>query len=97
MGAVIERVFKVGERGSTLGCEVMAGVTTFLTMAYIVAVNPTMLQAAGIPFTYSIANGIGLGFISYVVVMVAQGRAREIHPLMWAVSIVFLITFAAFS
>ncbi len=61
------------------------------------AAIPAFITIIGIPFTYSIANGIGLGFISYVVVMVAQGRAREIHPLMWAVSIVFLITFAAFS
>ncbi len=50
MQAVIERFFKVGERGSSIGTEVLAGLTTFLTMAYIVAVNPTMLQAAGMPF-----------------------------------------------
>ena len=50
MEAAIERFFKVGERGSSLGTEVMAGLTTFLTMAYIVAVNPAMMEAAGIPF-----------------------------------------------
>ena len=50
MEAVIERFFKVSERGSSLGTEVMAGLTTFLTMAYIVAVNPAMMEAAGIPF-----------------------------------------------
>lgn len=50
MEAAIERFFKIGERGSSLGTEVMAGLTTFLTMAYIVAVNPAMMEAAGIPF-----------------------------------------------
>ena len=46
MEAAIERFFKVGERGSSLGTEVMAGLTTFLTMAYIVAVTPAMMEAA---------------------------------------------------
>lgn len=46
MEAAIERFFKIGERGSSLGTEVMAGLTTFLTMAYIVAVNPAMMEAA---------------------------------------------------
>ena len=50
MEAAIERFFKIGERGSSLGTEAMAGLTTFLTMAYIVAVNPAMIEAAGIPF-----------------------------------------------
>ena len=46
MEAAIERFFKVGERGGSLGTEVMAGLTTFLTMAYIVAVNPAMARWA---------------------------------------------------
>ena len=47
MEAAIERFFKIGERGSSLGTEVMAGLTTFLTMAYILAVNPNILAATG--------------------------------------------------
>ena len=47
----------------------------------------------GIPFTYSITNGIGFGFITYVVVKVAQGHWRDIKPLMWIVSAAFLVTF----
>lgn len=50
MRQAIERFFKVGERGSTVGAEVVGGLTTFLTMAYIVAVNPAMMEAAGMPF-----------------------------------------------
>ncbi|MGN6404918.1 NCS2 family permease [Sinomonas sp.] len=55
---------------------------------------PAFLTIALMPFTYSIANGLGAGFISYVLVRTFQGRAREIHPLMWAVAAAFLIFFA---
>lgn len=41
------RYFKVSERGSTLGNEVKSGVVTFLTMSYILLVNPQILGAAG--------------------------------------------------
>jgi AGZA family xanthine/uracil permease-like MFS transporter len=46
------------------------------------------------PFTYSIANGLGAGFISYVLIRTFQGRAREVHPLMWAVAAAFVLFFA---
>jgi len=46
------------------------------------------------PFTYSIANGIGAGFISWVLLRTATGRAREIHPLMWVVAVAFVLYFA---
>jgi AGZA family xanthine/uracil permease-like MFS transporter len=45
------------------------------------------------PFTYSITNGIGAGFVTWVVIRVAQGKVRDIHPLMWAVSGAFLVYF----
>lgn len=46
------------------------------------------------PFTYSIANGIGVGFISWVVLQTATGRARTVHPLMWVVAVAFVAYFA---
>lgn len=46
------------------------------------------------PFTYSIANGIGMAFIVYTFVCLVLGRPRRVHPLMWVVSVVFLIHFA---
>ncbi|MEU3232300.1 NCS2 family permease [Nocardiopsis alba] len=46
------------------------------------------------PFTYSIANGIGFGLIAYAFVMMVTGRARQVHPLLWLISVVFLIHFA---
>ena len=45
----LEAFFHVRERGSTVGTELRAGVTTFLTMAYILAVNPRILADAGMP------------------------------------------------
>jgi AGZA family xanthine/uracil permease-like MFS transporter len=52
---MIERWFKVRAAGSTPGREVLGGVTTFLTMAYILAVNPVFLTAAGMPLPGAIA------------------------------------------
>lgn len=45
----LERYFALSERGTTARTEVLAGVTTFLTMAYIVLVNPAILGSAGLP------------------------------------------------
>src|ERR1700732_3002341 len=52
---MIERLFKVRAAGSTPGREVLGGVTTFLTMAYILAVTPVFLTAAGMPLAGAIA------------------------------------------
>ncbi|MER2091298.1 MAG: NCS2 family permease [Saccharopolyspora rectivirgula] len=56
---------------------------------------PAFLTITVMPFTYSIANGIGAGFISYVVLKTATGKVREVHPLMWVVSVAFLVYFGA--
>ncbi len=45
----LEKLFKIKERGSSIRTEIIAGITTFLAMAYILAVNPNYLSAAGIP------------------------------------------------
>lgn len=46
------------------------------------------------PFTYSIANGIGAGFVTYVLLRVLTGRAKSVHPLMWVVAAAFVVYFA---
>jgi len=46
----MENFFKFGERGTNLRTEILAGITTFMTMAYIIFVNPGILSAAGVPF-----------------------------------------------
>ncbi len=56
---------------------------------------PAFLIIAGIPLTFSIAAGIGLGVIAYVIVMAATGKVRAIHPLMWAIAPFFVAYFAA--
>ena len=56
-------------------------------------VIPAFLTIALMPFTYSITNGIGAGVISYVLLHVAAGRRREVHPLMWVVAVLFLVYF----
>ena len=48
---MLEKFFKLKENGTTVKTEVIAGITTFMTMAYILAVNPNMLSAAGMDST----------------------------------------------
>jgi adenine/guanine/hypoxanthine permease len=55
---------------------------------------PAFLIVAGVPLTFSIAAGIGLGVLGFVAVMVALGRAREVHPLMYALVPLFVAFFA---
>jgi AGZA family xanthine/uracil permease-like MFS transporter len=57
-------------------------------------VIPAFLTIALMPFTYSITNGIGAGVVSYVLLRVATGRSRDVHPLMWVVAAVFVVYFA---
>ncbi|QNO15244.1 NCS2 family permease [Alkalicella caledoniensis] len=46
----MEKFFKIKERGSNTSTEILAGITTFMTMAYILFVNPDMLSTTGMPF-----------------------------------------------
>ncbi|SCK29649.1 putative MFS transporter, AGZA family, xanthine/uracil permease [Streptomyces sp. WMMB 714] len=55
---------------------------------------PAFLTIAVMPFTYSITNGIGAGFIAYVVIKAAMGKAREVHWLLWGTALLFLVYFA---
>lgn len=57
---------------------------------------PAVLTALMMPFTYSIANGLAIGFISYAVIKLLTGRAREVHAATWIVAALFVIRFAFF-
>ena len=46
------------------------------------------------PFTYSITNGIGAGFVLYAVIKLVRGKAKEVHPLMWVIAALFFLYFA---
>ena len=50
---------------------------------------PALLTIVMMPFTFSITNGVGAGFISYTVIAVLRGRAKDVHWLMYLVSAVF--------
>ena len=54
---------------------------------------PAFLTFAVMPFTYSIAHGIGAGFVSFVFIRLVQGRWRDVHPLMYVVAGAFVIFF----
>lgn len=62
---VLERQFCLNERGTTVRTEVLAGITTFLTMAYIILVNPAILGEAGMPVAgVAAATCFAAGFAS---------------------------------
>jgi AGZA family xanthine/uracil permease-like MFS transporter len=56
-------------------------------------VLPAFLTIVTMPLTYSIANGIGVGFISWTLVNALSGRARKVHWLMWVVAFGFTLYF----
>ncbi|EFV11954.1 NCS2 family permease [Segniliparus rugosus] len=56
---------------------------------------PAFLTIVTMPFTYSIADGIGVGCIAWVLIRVGTGKAREVHPLLAVVAVAFLVNFAA--
>jgi len=52
---------------------------------------PVVLTIAVMPFSYSIANGIGVGFIAWVVMRTAAAKWRDISPLLWIVALGFVV------
>lgn len=69
----MEKLFKLNERGTNVRTEVLAGITTFLTMAYILAVNPNLLSAAGMDrgavFT---ATALASAFATFIMAFLAN-------------------------
>jgi AGZA family xanthine/uracil permease-like MFS transporter len=55
---------------------------------------PAFLTIVLMPFTYSITAGIGAGFVVFVLLKVVRGKASLVHPLMWAISAMFILYFA---
>jgi len=54
---------------------------------------PAFLTIILMPFTYSIAVGIGAGFVSHVVIRLVQGKIKDVHPLLLLVSGLFMVYF----
>jgi len=55
---------------------------------------PALMTITMMPFTYSITNGIGWGFIVYGVVKLIKSEASSVHPLLWGVIVAFVLYFA---
>ena len=56
---------------------------------------PAFLTLITIPLTYSIAHGIGYGFVAYVLIKLLCGKPRDVRPLMYAVAAAFVVYFVA--
>ena len=82
MDNVITRYFEVEEHQTTLRREVAAGVTTFVTMAYIIIVNPKILEAAGIPVGPSMVATILTAFFGTLTMGIYAKRPFAIAPYM---------------
>ena len=54
---------------------------------------PAFLTILTLPLTFNISYGIGFGFISYVLIKLARGRPREVHPLLYVVAVLFALAF----
>lgn len=52
---------------------------------------PAAITALVIPFTYSIAEGIAFGFITYAALKLTTGRAREVAPVVWVIALLFTV------
>lgn len=63
----MDKFFKLKENNTTVSTEILAGLTTFFTMAYILAVNPDMLSAAGIPWGAVFLATIGASAVGTLV------------------------------
>jgi adenine/guanine/hypoxanthine permease len=54
---------------------------------------PAFLTILTLPLTFNISYGIGFGFISYVLIKLARGRPREVHPLLYVAALLFALAF----
>ena len=57
---------------------------------------PAFLTMVLMPFTYSITNGIGAGFVAYVFIKLTRGKAGEVRPMMYVAAAAFIVYFAIF-
>jgi AGZA family xanthine/uracil permease-like MFS transporter len=76
-----------------VGAMMMAQIKDIVWTDFAVAL-PVFLTVLVMPLTYSIANGIGAGFIAWVVLQALSGKAKTVSPLLWITAIGFAIYFA---
>ncbi|WP_303131459.1 NCS2 family permease [uncultured Olsenella sp.] len=98
VAAFFAPIISVVSSAATCGALVMVGYLMMSEAAEIEWGNilegfPAFMIIAGIPLTYSISSGIGLGFIAYVLVAAATGNIKKVKPLMWVAAAAFLVYF----
>lgn len=76
----MEKFFKLKENGTNVRTEVLAGITTFMTMAYILAVNPNMLAAAGIDHTAALIATCLASFVGTLCMAVLANYPFALAP-----------------
>lgn len=77
---LLERVFHLSENGTSVKTEIMAGITTFMTMAYILAVNPAIMSAAGMGKGAVLTATAIAGFLGTVLMAVFSNYPFALAP-----------------
>ncbi len=98
IAAFFSPLISIVSSATTCGALVFVG---FLMMTDVVDIDwtdlleglPAFLIIAGVPFTYSISNGIGFGFIAYVLVAAVTGKLKKVKPLVWVAFLAFIVYF----
>jgi len=75
-----------------IGFLMMQGITQ-IDFGDIETAIPAFIIMISMPFTYSISHGIGYGFITYVIIKMAKGQFKKVHPLMYITSAIFAVYF----
>jgi AGZA family xanthine/uracil permease-like MFS transporter len=82
MRTAIDRFFRLGERGTSVRTEVLGGVTTFAAMAYIIVLNPAILQFAGLPIGPSTVATILVAVFGCLLMGLYANRPIAVAPYM---------------
>jgi adenine/guanine/hypoxanthine permease len=54
---------------------------------------PAVIAAIAMPLSFSVAEGIGLGFVSYILIKLVSGKARECSPAAWVIALIFALRY----
>ncbi len=78
----------------------MVGILMFdgirkIDLSSMASTIPAILLIIIMPFTYSIANGIAFGLMFYVIIQVTLGKAREVHPVLYVLVVLFMLKYVA--
>ncbi len=76
----LDRYFKISEKGSSIRTEIIAGITTFVAVSYIIFVNPNILTAAGVPLEGAIAATIWIAALASLIMGVFANYPVALAP-----------------